>query len=58
MSNGVVIGIRATGMLTTADYDRVLVPKGAELSQKFETLRALSSIRIFEVGTCRRHGRK
>jgi SpoIIAA-like len=36
-----VIGIRATGMLTTDDYDRVLVPKLAELSQIFETVRAL-----------------
>jgi hypothetical protein len=31
-SSGNVIGIRATGMLTTDDYDRVLVPKLAELS--------------------------
>ena len=28
-------------MLTTTDYDRVLIPKLAELSQKFETLRTL-----------------
>ena len=40
-SAGDVVRIRATGMLTTADYDRVLVPKLMELSQKFETLRAL-----------------
>jgi hypothetical protein len=40
-SSGNVIGIRATGMLTTDDYDRVLVPKLAELSQQFETARAL-----------------
>ena len=40
-SAGNVVGIRATGMLTTADYDQVLVPRLAQLSQKFETLRAL-----------------
>lgn len=40
-SAGNVVGIRATGMLTTADYDRVLLPKLTDLSQKFETLRAL-----------------
>jgi hypothetical protein len=36
-----VVGIRATGMLTTTDYDHVLVPKLSELSQQFDTLRAL-----------------
>jgi SpoIIAA-like len=40
-SAGNVVGIRAGGMLTTADYDRVLVPKLSDLSQKFETLRVL-----------------
>lgn len=40
-SAGNVVGIRATGMLTTADYDQVLVPKLVELSQTFDALRAL-----------------
>jgi hypothetical protein len=40
-SAGSVVGIRATGMLTTADYDQVLVPKLADVSQKFETVRVL-----------------
>jgi hypothetical protein len=40
-SSGNVIGIRATGMLTIDDYDHVLVPKLAELSKQFETVRAL-----------------
>jgi hypothetical protein len=40
-SAGNVVGIRATGMLTTVDYDQVLVPKLAELSQHFEKPRVL-----------------
>ena len=40
-SEGNIIGIQATGKLTTADYDQVLVPKLEKLSQRFDTLRAL-----------------
>jgi SpoIIAA-like len=40
-STGNIVGIHATGMLTTTDYDQVLVPKLAELSQTFDTLRSL-----------------
>lgn len=36
-----IVGIRATGTLTTADYDQVLVPKLEELSRRFDALRAL-----------------
>lgn len=40
-SEGNIVGIRATGMLTTADYNQVLVPKLAEILQRFDPLRAL-----------------
>jgi hypothetical protein len=40
-SEGKVIGIRATGMLITADYDQVIVPKLAELARRFDTIRVL-----------------
>ena len=40
-SEGNIVGIRATGTLTIADYDRVLVPKLEELSHQFDPLRAL-----------------
>ena len=40
-SEGNIVGIRATGTLTTADYDQVLIPKLEELSRQFDGLRAL-----------------
>lgn len=40
-SIGNIVGFRATGLLTAADYDEVLVPKLSDLSQRFDASRAL-----------------
>lgn len=51
-SSGNIVGIRATGKLTDADYDKVLVPHLEYLFERFGKLRALSIwTRISKAGT-------
>jgi hypothetical protein len=40
-SEGKVVGFRATGKLTTADFDQVLLPRLESPSRQFNKLRAL-----------------
>jgi SpoIIAA-like len=36
-----IVAVRATGTLTTADYDEVLLPKLVEIARRFDALRVL-----------------